>query len=122
MNEQTFTNGPLTLRLVDGPESVRLLWQGQSVAREPAPFLVPVLTKALELGSRNNRPIVIDFQELEYLNSSTITPVIRVLEQARRGKQEVTVVYRKDLKWQAMSFTALELFRTPDKRIEVLGV
>jgi hypothetical protein len=122
MSDQIYVDGPLTLTLLDAPQEVRLKWEGQSVAREPASFVLPVLNRALEMGSGSRRPVIIDFQQLEYLNSSTITPVIRFLEQARRSNQEVTVVYRKDLKWQALSFTALELFRTPDHRIEVRGV
>ncbi len=122
MNAETFEDGPLTLQLCEDDREVRLEWRGQSMAREPAQFLLPVLSKALEKGSRASKPLVIDFQNLEYLNSSTITPVIRILEQARRGTERVTVVYRRDLKWQALSFTALELFRTPDKRIDVRGI
>lgn len=122
MSEETFVDGPLTLKLSATTESINLTWEGQSVAREPASFLLPVLARTLEMGAKDGRPVVIDFQQLEYLNSSTITPVIRFLEQARRSGQVVKVVYRKDLKWQALSFTALELFRTPDKRIEVRGV
>ncbi len=122
MDEETFVDGPLTIGICESDDGVRLEWRGRSMSREPGRFLLPVLAKALDRGIRAGKPLVIDFQQLEYLNSSTITPVIRILEQARRGTHRVTVVYAKDLKWQALSFTALELFRTPDKRIDVLGV
>ena len=93
-----------------------------SMAREPGVFLIPILTQALELGVKMNKPLQIDFQNLEYLNSSTISPVIRILERARRAQARVRVLYKRALKWQSLSFTALEIFRTPDSRIEVQGV
>jgi len=122
MEEENFVDGPLSLRLFETDEAVCLEWRGQSMAREPARFLLPVLSKALDLGLQREKRLVIDFQQLEYLNSSTITPVIRILEHARRGHSRVRIVYNKALKWQALSFTALELFRTADARIEVHGV
>lgn len=122
MVEQTFVDGPLTLQLTEQNDSVTLAWRGMSMAREPGQFLMPILSKALDLGLQTEKPLVIDFQNLEYLNSSTISPVIRILEHARRGHGRVRVLYNKALKWQALSFTALEIFKTPDARIDVQGV
>lgn len=122
MVEQTFVDGPLTLKLLEKENAVVLEWAGMSMAREPGQFLLPILSKALDLGLQTSKPLVIDFQQLEYLNSSTISPVIRILEHARRGHGRVKVLYKKGLKWQALSFTALEIFRTPDARIDVQGI
>ncbi|HYX93192.1 MAG TPA: hypothetical protein VE782_16620 [Myxococcaceae bacterium] len=122
MEEENFVDGPLSLRLFETEDSVCLEWHGQSMAREPGRFLLPILSKALDLGLQRDKRLVIDFQQLEYLNSSTITPVIRILEHARRGHSRVRILYSKALKWQALSFTALELFKTPDARIDVRGV
>jgi hypothetical protein len=122
MEEEVFSDGPLSLRLYETDEMVCLEWRGQSMAREPARFLLPILSKALDLGLQRDKRLAIDFQQLEYLNSSTITPVIRILEHARRGHSRVRIVYNKALKWQALSFTALELFKTVDGRIDVRGM
>ena len=92
------------------------------MARDPGPFILPVLTRALDLGQKANKPVVLDFRDLEYLNSSTISPVIRILEQAKRGEARLTVCYRNDLKWQALSFSALYLFQTADGRIAIKSV
>lgn len=121
MIEETFTDDALSLRLVETDDNIRLEWTGMSMAREPGAFLVPILSRALDTGLQIGKPLVVDFRQLEYLNSSTITPVIRILEHARRGRSAVRIVYDKSLKWQALSFTALELFRTPDGRIDVRG-
>ncbi len=117
---ETFNERNLTIELDDG-EVVRINWLGKSTAREPSQFVLPVLSKALELAAAGDKPIEIDFQRLEYMNSSTITPLIRILEQAKRGSAKVKVIYSKALKWQSLSFTALQVFKTEDGRIEIVG-
>jgi hypothetical protein len=121
MADHTYTDDALTLRLFETDDAIRLEWSGMSMARDPGKFLVPILSRALDTGLQSGKQLVIDFRRLEYLNSSTITPVIRILEHARRGRSAVRIVYDKTLKWQALSFTALELFRTPDGRIDIRG-
>lgn len=122
MTFQTFRQNTLTLELRDDPAEVRVTWLGRSTSREPGEFIVPVLSRAVELGRLANKPVVLDFQPMSYMNSSTITPVIRLLGRALRTVNTVRVLYKKELKWQELSFTALEVFQTPDHRIEIRGV
>lgn len=122
MPTQTFQQNSLTLELNDDADAVSLVWSGRSTVREPGAFIVPVLARALELGRSSDKPLVLDFRAMAYMNSSTITPIIRLLGKATRTVNKVRVVYRKDLKWQELSFTALEVFQTPDQRIEIRGV
>ena len=118
----TFRQNALTLELRDDPQEVRVTWLGRSTSREPGEFIVPVLSRAVELGRLANKPVVLDFQPMTYMNSSTITPIIRLLGRALRTVNTVRVLYKKELKWQELSFTALEVFQTPDQRIEIRGV
>ena len=122
MSSDTFVEGALTLELHDEATAIRVVWSGRSTAREPGKFILPILFKAIEKGVRQNKEVVIDFERLNYLNSSTITPVIRILDQAKRGDAKVVIVYNKSLKWQALSFAALQVFQTTDGRIEIRGV
>ena len=122
MSLQTFQQNALTLELHDDEGEVRVAWLGRSTSREPGDFIVPVLSRAVELGRVQRKPVVLDFQAMTYMNSSTITPIIRLLGRALRTVNSVRVVYKKELKWQELSFTALEVFQTPDQRIEIRGV
>src|SRR4051812_48641195 len=117
MAAEIFQDDELTLTLSETPKDVRLEWRGVSMARDPAQFLSPILSRALDLGLQTKKAVVIDFQQMEYLNSSTLSPVIRTLEHARRGANQVTILYSKQLKWQALSFGGLEIFKTNDARI-----
>lgn len=119
-NPEIHQNGTLTLEVRRG-DAIAVVWRGLSTARDPGQFVLPILVAALDEAAGQGRALELDFRGLEYLNSSTITPLIRVLERARRGEAAVTVIYRADLKWQAVSFSALTVFSTPDGRIAIRG-
>ena len=53
MTNEQFTDGPLTLELDERPAEITLTWRGRSIAREPAQFLLPILTRVIESGERN---------------------------------------------------------------------
>ena len=122
MATETFTSHALTLTVSDEPATVLVSWRGRSTAREPAEFLIPILTRALDRASEIKRPLTLDFCGIEYFNSSTITPVVRILEEAKRRGSTLVVQYDKSLRWQELSFSALQVFHTGDQRIRILGV
>ena len=74
------------------------------------------------MASALNKRITMDFQNLSYMNSSTITPIIKILDRAKKGMNKITITYQKALKWQELNFTALEVFRTEDNRLEIKGL
>jgi hypothetical protein len=116
-----FGKGELTLELAETPTELRLTWLGKSSEREPSHFLVPVLTEALERARAAGLPLIMDFSALEYMNSSTFTPVVKALDESRRLSVSVVLEYSTSRKWQALSFSALRTFETLDGRIKVNG-
>ena len=119
---KTFTNNLLTLELRENNNSITIRWTGKSVDREPSNFITPILVDAIRKSSDHDKRVTLDFRQLAYMNSSTITPIIKTLERAKRGKTRVTVTYLKSLKWQDVIFSALEIFRTEDGRVEIKGL
>jgi hypothetical protein len=121
-SKEEFTCNALTLEVVEEDDSISVQWLGKSSDRDPGKFITPILSSMLERGGNGSKRIVLDFQKLLYLNSSTITPIIRLLDEARRGSHRITVTYQKTTKWQDLSFSALQIFKTKDERIQILGV
>jgi hypothetical protein len=119
---EVFTNGLLNIAVTEKTDSIDVHWTGKSTARKPAQFLTPILVDILRKSSDSNKRINFDFCGLGYMNSSTITPLIKVLERAKRGTLRVTVLYNRALKWQDLSFSALEVFQTKDERVVIRGV
>jgi len=122
MQARTHTQGLLTLEVEDTAEAVQVRWRGKSTSREPSEFILPILIRALDDSVIGGKRLVIDFRAAEYLNSSSITPIIRVLESVKRGRGSARILYCKDLKWQSLSFTALKVFHTSDQRIDIQGL
>ncbi len=118
---QTFTNDQLRLEVSQEGDAISVRFHGKSMLRDPNDFLMPILLRMLGEANAEKKRVLLDFRSLSYMNSSTLTPVIKLLEQARVGDGMVTVLYRKSLKWQDLSFSALVIFRTPDGRIEIQG-
>ncbi|XDD51649.1 hypothetical protein AB3N59_07930 [Leptospira sp. WS92.C1] len=120
-NSQIFTEDQLQLEVVDG-EDIEVRWLGKSVQRNPSQFIIPALSDVIKRGVEENKAIVWDFRQLEYMNSSTITPVIKTLEMVKKGSGRVKLIYNKTKKWQDLSFSALRIFETKDGRIQVIGL
>jgi hypothetical protein len=118
---KSWQRGELILELVESPNELRLRWRGKSTEREPGLFLVPILAEAFEAARAAGVPLVLDFAALEYMNSSTFTPVVKALDESRRLAVPVVVEYSLSRKWQALSFSALRTFETLDGRIKVDG-
>lgn len=119
---ESFISNLLRIEVQEDNDSIVAYWSGKSVDRNPGKFITPILVGILNKSSDLKKRIILDFQELDYMNSSTITPLIKILERAKRGKAQVTVLYKKLLKWQDLSFSALEIFQTRDKRVEIKGL
>ena len=89
--------------------------------REPGTFLNPIFGEILRDAKESGRPVVMDFRKLEYMNSSTITPVIRMLHEVKGGTTKLSILFDESLRWQKLSFAALQVFKTDDGRVAIRG-
>lgn len=122
MKPEKYTNKYLTIEVIENESTIDVNWEGKSIDREPSKFVSPILVKVLEMASALNKRIIMDFQSLSYMNSSTITPIIKILDRVKNGMTKITITYQKKLKWQELNFSALEVFRTEDNRLEIKGL
>ena len=121
-NTEKFTSHFLTLEKIVGDTSITIRFIGKSNERNPSKFISPILSDVLHQSDSGNKEIVLDFNELEYMNSSTITPILKILDKATREKNyRITITYRQSLKWQDLSFSALKIFELKDNKIKIIG-
>lgn len=118
---ETFNNNLLDIKVTEDDDNILLHWSGKSIDRKPSIFITPILIKILKKCIDKEKKMILDFSNIEYMNSSTITPIIKILERAKRSKVYVTVDYLSSLKWQQLIFSALEIFQTKDNRIIIRG-
>jgi hypothetical protein len=102
-------------------DEISVRFSGKSLLKDPGAFMMPIFLDLLAKSNEGERRVILDFRKLAHMNSSTLTPLIKILERARLGKLRLAVVYHKSMKWQDISFFALTIFQTPDLRIEIRG-
>jgi hypothetical protein len=123
MNEaDVYVHNLLKIIVKEDGDIIKIHWTGRSIDRQPDKFISPILVDILKKSSAGHKRIVFDFCKLNYMNSSTITPIIKILERAKRGKAKITILYDQSLKWQDLNFSALNIFQTKDQRIEIKGL
>ena len=115
-------SGNLRLEIRENEKEITVLWFGKSAERDPGKFLIPVLKEIIEKAVVNDQIVILDFCKFEYMNSSTITPIVRLLSHIDPEIKSVKLFYDKSLRWQVMNFSALQVLNARDKRIEITGV
>lgn len=120
-NIETYTSNQLIIEVEENQSEINIKFIGKSTERDPSGFISPVLLESMQNSRKFSKIIRMDFLDLEYMNSSTITPIIRILESANDTGNSISLLYRKSKKWQELCFSALKIFETKDHRIEITG-
>lgn len=109
----------LKIEVIYDESQIIVRWLGESKDREPIKFITPIFDTIYI--KNHTKPLIMDFTQFEYMNSSTVTPIVKQLERAKKESRKVTIKYKKALKWQELSFAALRVFNIPGL-IEVVGI
>lgn len=118
---ETYTSGLLIIEVEESDSTIEITLLGKSTEREPGKFITPILAEIIQNSRKYNKAIALNFSRLDYMNSSTITPIIRILESTKKGNENISILYDKSKKWQELCFTALKIFETKDSRIKITG-
>lgn len=112
--------GDLTIDVTaDAPDAVRCTWRGKSNERNPPAVLAPWFDSLLGEATSAQVPIEMHFEHLEHFNSSTITAIIRLIQNARKSGVRLVMIYDQNLKWQRLSFDALRVFEKNDNLFQL---
>lgn len=101
-------------------KSVKMEWCGVSDNRNPSEFLNPYLDDVL--NHYKGKILLIEFQNLKFMNSSTVPPIIRFIKGCSNNGIETTITFSKNLEWQMATFKPLHTVCTVLKNVKVLGV
>ncbi len=115
-----FEYAPLKITVKDAGHNIVMSWVGKSDFQHPASHLMPYLDDFI--SKLNKTELSIEFTRLEYMNSSTVPPLIHLLKELNNREIKTTVTYDKNAHWQVMSFKAFETLSKMMKYIKVTGV
>jgi hypothetical protein len=115
--------GDLTIEVVEreAPPSLQLIWRGKSNDRSPRRTLAPFFEKVLDEAQVRGKgaPVELAFAGLDHFNSSTITSVIELIQEARTRAVPLVIMYDGKVTWQKVTFEALRVFVKNDGLLEL---
>jgi hypothetical protein len=81
---------------------------GSSRARTPYAQIEPVFRMMLEAAKPGRSTVTLDFSRCDHLNSPAIGALVQLLNLGTQEDIPLRVVYQSALRWQAISFEALQ--------------
>ena len=104
------------------PTMYRVEWKGRSSNRYPGTELNPFLGAVLDKANQSRGSIEMHFEALEYFNSSTVAVLVEFIRNACAERVPVKFTYAADVRWQRLSFDALQVFCLIDHNVEVTPI
>ena len=115
---ETFTMEKLTIVLLAAPGApVVLQWRGEVTARDPGALLSPYLDKIL-LRQADSK-VVLDFSYMDFMNSSTLVPIVSFIKKASKQSLAVELRYNSTVSWQRVSHQCMTVMCSKLTNIEV---
>ena len=100
---------------------VDLFWRGKSNDRHPARTVVPYVAEVLAFARSHDAVVSLHFETIEHMNSSTITAIIQIIQEARTRATKLVIVFDPSKTWQKLSFEALGVFAKDDGMLRLVG-
>ena len=94
-------------------------FRGESDASDAAALLRALFDSYFELACE--RGLILDFTQLEYMNSSTFPPVVELIRRLHERAAPMTILYSKDKAWQRTPFKALSSMAAVYQNLTVLA-
>ena len=93
---------------------------GESVLQAPQKVLNPYFDELTdELHKNEIQKLLIDFRELDYMNSGTVQPIIYMLKTFNTLDIPIVLIYSSNKKWQSLSFQALKAVTSILKNVSI---
>jgi hypothetical protein len=120
---ERLSSGDLSIDPAPSPPdgSIILMWRGRSTDRQPARIILPYVTPCLERALHLKVPLKMHFELLEHMNSSTITAIIQIIQEARSRGTRLVLSYDPSKRWQKLGFEALRVFVKDDGLLALEG-
>ncbi|MDH4199803.1 MAG: hypothetical protein OEV66_05405 [Spirochaetia bacterium] len=106
----------LSLEVQESPENIKIVFTGKSKAKSPSDFLNPVMQEVFANAIQEKKSIFLDFFNLEYMNSATVSPIIKFWAKLKDTGISLTVEYNGAISWQKTNFSALTVFEKDSQR------
>ena len=101
--------------------AIEAFWRGRSDDRHPGRTIGPYFGELLQVARGGKVAVHLHFETVELINSSTITAIIQIIQQARALQTELVIFFDPAKNWQKLSFEALSVFEKDDGLLKIVG-
>ena len=101
----SFEHGGLRIEVFRTESKATILWSGVSDARNPGVLLNGVLQRMLE--ALDGCKVTVDFRRLQYMNSSTVPPIINLIKRLN-ARGIPSLVLFSDSDWQRTQLRCMQ--------------
>ncbi|MCA9640145.1 MAG: hypothetical protein H6718_25690 [Polyangiaceae bacterium] len=96
-----YDHAGLKISVLKEREGVRVSWRGVSDTRDPSLILWPFLSELV--GQLKGATVVLDFRDFEYMNSATVSPLIRFVKELDGVGAKSTLLFDVAQQWQRVN-------------------
>lgn len=120
MNNLIYNNLTIKVELEKDNNLVRVLWSGVSDDVSPGKIITPFLSSIADTIGTNK--LSIELYDLEFINSSTVPPIVHFIKYCSQKKIEIIIIYSNSKEWQKMSFKSFETFALVYKNLAIKAI
>lgn len=97
--------GELKVVVEEAARPIEMKFFGESDSANVSKELRELFSSYEDLAAQHG--LLLDFRELEYMNSSSFPPIVELIRGLHTRKAPVTVLYSQSKAWQRTPFTAI---------------
>lgn len=114
----SFSQERMRVSVIDQERQVIVSWRGVFDALNPHQTLGEFLWKQQE--ALRNKDVLIDFSKMEFLNSATLSVMLRFVKELDAITPKLTLKFNTTESWQMVSFRCMKAISRTLKHTEVL--
>jgi hypothetical protein len=118
MTDRKYEHDGLVISVSKVGTQARISWSGVSDARHPGTFLDPVVAELIE--QLKGFEVTVDFTELEYMNSATVSPMLSLVKLLDGNGKPVLVLFA-DGDWQRTHLKCMTAIARTLQNVKVEG-
>jgi hypothetical protein len=111
--------GDLTIDVDGVPDGLELVWRGASNSRNPGEALRAYFKVTLAEAATRRANLHLHFEHLIQFNSSTVSFLLHLVDEAAAQGVSMTFFYDGSLRWQAHNFESIALLKRDTKGFSV---
>jgi hypothetical protein len=113
-----FEQGGLTILVSRAKGSASVTWLGVSDSRNPGAFLNPIVQRLVD--ELKECTVTVDFTRMEFMNSSTVAPIINLIKRLNANRIDAVVLFKND-DWQRTHLRCMQTITRVLKHVRVEG-